>query len=134
MSTQAVGWAPSNRWFMPGYKKAFAAELDDMKINIMPLPYFLASKIDAFFDRGIHDVYASADLEDIVYIFNYSTTVVEQVISSEPDVIGYLKHAIQEIMNNETIAAAITGHVYYETADERMVIIKEKMNGIASFV
>jgi hypothetical protein len=44
MSTQAVGWAPSNRWFMPGFDRAIATELDDLKINILPLPYFLLQK------------------------------------------------------------------------------------------
>ena len=29
--------------------------------------------MEAFFDRGIQDLYASHDLEDILYIFNYTT-------------------------------------------------------------
>ena len=39
-----------------------------MIIRLLPLPYFLAAKFDAFFDRGIEDVYASKDLEDLVYL------------------------------------------------------------------
>lgn len=132
MSTQSVGWAPSNRWFKPGFEQAIAVELDDVNINIMPLPYFLASKIDAFFDRGLHDVYASADLEDIVYLFNYSTTLVKQIRAAEPEVFAYLQQATEKILTDERILSAIRGHLYYETADERMVIIKEKMNSVVN--
>jgi len=132
MSTHAVDWAPSNRWFMPGFKRAFTVTLDEQKINVLPLPYFLASKIEAFFDRGINDVYASTDPEDILYIFNYSTNLVNQIQNAEQDVSRYLKDSIKWILNNEAIQEAMPGHLYYQTADERLAIIKEKMISIVA--
>ena len=68
MSTKEVGWAPGNRWFLSGFDQSFEFPLEDMIIRLLPLPYFLAAKFDAFFDRGIEDVYASKDLEDLVYL------------------------------------------------------------------
>ena len=69
MSTQSVGWAPSNPWFKSGFEKAIVYDLERIKIRILPLSYFLATKMAAFFDRGMKDLYASSDLEDILYIF-----------------------------------------------------------------
>lgn len=64
---------------MPGFAKAYPLDLDGITIKLMPFPYFLASKMEAFFDRGINDLYASYDLEDILYIFNYTTNIVEYI-------------------------------------------------------
>lgn len=130
MSTQAVGWAPSNRWFMPGFEKAYSIELDDVTIKLMPLPFFLASKMDAFFDRGMKDLYASHDFEDIIYIFNYTNTLVDQIQQTGGEVAGYLKECAERMMQDE-IRSVIPGHLFYETADERFEIIMEKMKAIA---
>lgn len=70
MATEAIGWAPGNRWFASSFELAFAYNLDDITIKLLPLPYFLASKFDAFFDRGIKDLWNSHDYEDIVYLLN----------------------------------------------------------------
>jgi hypothetical protein len=129
MSTQAVGWAPSNRWFLPGFEKAYEINLDDVTIKLMPLPYFLASKMEAFFDRGIKDVYASHDFEDIVYIFNYTNTLVDQIQQTDDIVRSYLKECVLCMMKDE-IRSVIPGHLYYESADERVEIIIEKMKSI----
>src|SRR6056297_59685 len=67
MSTQEIGWAPGNQWFLKGFDQAIPVKLEDVEIKILPLPYFLAAKFAAFFDRGSPDVYASKDLEDLVY-------------------------------------------------------------------
>lgn len=131
MSTQAVGWAPSNRWFMPGFEKSFSVELDDVTIRLMPLPYLLASKMEAFFDRGIKDLYASHDLEDILYIFNYTMNLVEQVFEADSEVIDYLKASVDRMMTDAKIREVIPAHLFYETADERLEIVLEKMKRIA---
>lgn len=130
MSTQAVGWAPSNRWFMPGFEESFSVELDDVTIRLMPLPYLLASKMEAFFDRGIQDLYASHDLEDILYIFNYTTNLVEQILGADDEVISYLKGCAERMMSDTKIREVIPAHLFYETADERLEIILEKMKKI----
>ncbi|MFT6970641.1 MAG: putative nucleotidyltransferase [Roseivirga sp.] len=73
MSTKEVGWAPANRWFAPGFERRYQLMLDEMEISLMPLPYFLASKFDAFFNRGSKDPRTSHDFEDIVYILTYTS-------------------------------------------------------------
>jgi predicted nucleotidyltransferase len=59
MSTEAVGWAPANRWFASGFRHRMAFLLDEITIHLLPLPYFLASKLDAFYDRGSRPAYES---------------------------------------------------------------------------
>ena len=131
MSTQTVGWAPGNRWFAAGFDKAITVRLEEVEVQILPLPYFMASKLDAFFDRGLKDLYASHDLEDIVYLFNYATRLVEQILSAEEDAVkNYLVASIKKILENEQIMNALPGHLYFDGVDERLEIIIDKMNAI----
>ncbi|SEC30449.1 Nucleotidyl transferase AbiEii toxin, Type IV TA system [Maribacter dokdonensis] len=130
MSTQSVGWAPSNPWFEKGFDKSIAVNLEDIIIKILPLPYFLATKIEAFLDRGIKDIYASHDLEDIVYLFNYTTDIDAQVLASDSDIKLYLAEKLKAFTENRSIMNAISGSLYYEQADERMEIIKERFQNI----
>jgi len=131
MSTQTIGWAPSNRWFAAGYDKAITVRLEDVEVQILPLPYFMASKMDAFFDRGLKDLYASHDLEDIVYLFNYTNKLVDQILRAEEDVVkNYLVASIKTIKENEQIMNALPGHLYFDGVDERVEIIIDKMNTI----
>jgi predicted nucleotidyltransferase len=130
MSTVSVGWAPSNRWFMPGFQRAVKYNLEDVIIKILPLPYFLASKMEAFFDRGINDLYGSHDFEDILYIINYTSTLEQQVFSADEEVKLYLTECVKNILSRDKILAVIPGHLYYETADERFEIIKSKLETI----
>ncbi|WP_245731556.1 nucleotidyl transferase AbiEii/AbiGii toxin family protein [Kriegella aquimaris] len=130
MATETVGWAPSNPWFEKGFDKAIAVALEDIIIKVLPLPYFLATKMEAFFDRGIKDIYASHDLEDLVYLFNYTTDIETQVLASDEELKLYLSEKLENLTENRTIMTAIRGSLYYEQADERMEIIKERFQNI----
>ncbi len=127
MSTKEVGWAPSNRWFEPGFVRAKHVSFEELEIRILPLPYFLASKMEVFFDRGVKNLYGSHDFEDIVYIFNYTSDLVEQILSAEQDVAQYLKDCVQRILQSDKIMAALPGHLYFDSADERIDVIIEKL-------
>jgi predicted nucleotidyltransferase len=128
MSTKSVGWAPSNLWFAQGFKKAITKTLDEVTIKVLPLPYFLATKMEAFFDRGVMDVYASHDLEDIVYLFNYTTDIDEQILAAEKEIKDFLMEKLKIFTNDNTILTAIRGSLYYDQADERMEIIQERID------
>ena len=130
MSTHSVGWAPSNPWFAKGFEKAITKTLDEVTIKVLPLPYFLATKIEAFFDRGIKDVYASHDLEDITYLFNYTTDIDEQILASEKEVKLFLIEKLNTFKKNSSILTAIRGSLYYSQADERMEIIQQRIQNI----
>lgn len=52
MATKTIGWAPGNTWFEAGFKKSQIINLDGIEIKVLPLPYFLATKFSAFYDRG----------------------------------------------------------------------------------
>lgn len=132
MSTKAVGWAPANPWFEPGFAHLETIEVEGETIRILPLPYFLASKYTAFKDRGSKEPRASHDLEDIAYIFDNQTELVEVIANAPEDVLSFLKEALSEILNDEAMQEAILGNLYYETQTERFEMIVEKLKLIVN--
>ncbi|MEZ5010065.1 MAG: nucleotidyl transferase AbiEii/AbiGii toxin family protein [Chitinophagales bacterium] len=134
MSTQAVGWAPSNKWFEQGFEAAIPIRLENIEIKILTLPYFLATKMEAFFDRGVKDLYKSHDFEDIIYLFNHTSTIVEQILNTEENLKAYLQFSVKEIVNNKRILTVIPGHLYFENIDERLQLILDRMNRIIDTV
>lgn len=131
MSTQAVGWAPGNRWFLRGFNHAIKVELDDVEIRILPIAFFLATKFDAFFDRGIKDIYASTDMEDLVYLMVHTSNVADQILSAPQEVKRYIIECTQKMLSDSSLMSAIPGHLTFSNADEQLEELLTKLNQVA---
>lgn len=131
MATEPVGWAPGNRWFKKGFNLAYAYQLDGLLIRLLPLPYFLATKFDAFFDRGIKDLYASHDFEDIVYLFNHTSDITVQIVNSDILVKNYLMECASKIIESSQLQEAIIGNLFHEAQDQRFKIIMARLSKVA---
>lgn len=127
MSTKAVGWAPANPWFDDGFKQRETVVIDDITIQIMPLPYFLASKFSAFTDRGGNDPRLSKDLEDITYILDNRIDWHEHLAPSTDKVKKFLKTHFQEIQGSSKLQEAMKGFLFYEGQSERFEMIVGKI-------
>ena len=91
MSTKETGWAPANFWFKEGFQHLQTITLDgNVSIRILPLAYFLASKFDAYHNRG-KDPRTSHDFEDIIFLLDIRVNLVEDIIASPPNVLSYLR-------------------------------------------
>ena len=128
MSTDEVGWAMADKWFKPGLKYLTEISIDEYKIKVLHLSYFLATKLTAFLDRK-EDPRTSKHFEDIVHILDNSLNLVDEILSSPEDVKQYLTLEFRELLKVE-YHEAVLGHLYYETQVERYNIIKEKLSRI----
>lgn len=130
MSTKAVGWAPANPWFAPGYENLIQFNIDDTTINCLSLPYFLATKFAAFYDRGGRDPRVSTDFEDIVYLLNYTKNLIPEVGKSDTEVKDYLISCFRDILSDSMKQEAIISNLYHEDQDYRYNKIIEKLKQI----
>jgi predicted nucleotidyltransferase len=130
MSTKAVGWAPANPWFEPGFKHLEKINIEDKSINILQLSYFLATKFSAFKDRGGNDARLSHDFEDITYILDNRIDLVEEIQKSPKEVREYLKDEFKKILANQNMKEALLANLYFETQEERFNMIIDKLNRI----
>lgn len=69
----------SNKWYISGFQNKIPYSITpDIKIQIFPVCYYLACKIEALNSRGGNDWRTSHDFEDIIYILNYDTEILEE--------------------------------------------------------
>jgi hypothetical protein len=119
MSSKEVGWAPSNPWFAPGYDQRVKVKIGDQLIQLLPLPYYIASKYAAHIGRGGKDPRTSHDFEDIVYVIDNLTDIVEQIDKAPVDVKSYLKEQFELILSDNVMQEAILGNLSYDTREVR---------------
>ena len=67
------------KWYKVGFKNIQTTSIDNEEISILTAPCFLATKFEAFNDRGT-DYRTSHDFEDIIYVIDNRTTILEEKI------------------------------------------------------
>ncbi len=130
MSTEAVGWASTDKWFEPGMLNLVRIQIEDVTINILNLSYFLAAKFNAFHDRE-EEARTSRHFEDIVFLLDNRVNLVEEIRDSPDDVKNFLVQQFQELLKVE-YKEAFLAHLFYQTQVERYNIIKEKLISIVN--
>lgn len=118
----------SNKWYKPGFNQLQEIELPEgVNINILPSPYFLATKLEAFKDRGKNDFYGSHDYEDIIYLLDNRIAIVEEILDAEDDVKNYIKQELTEIKNHPQAEEILAMHIHPLVREERFQILMEKI-------
>lgn len=109
-----------NQWYPDGFRNAIEFSINETdKIRIFSAVYFLASKINAYNDRGNNDGRTSPDFEDIVYILNNRSTIWDEMENASVDVRNYLKLEFTRLINLEHIDEWISVHL--ENSEQRRV-------------
>ncbi|MEM6687138.1 MAG: hypothetical protein AAF617_15260, partial [Bacteroidota bacterium] len=120
---------PTNSWLKPGFGKAYPVEIGEAMINILPVSLFLATKWEAYTNRG-NDPRTSHDFEDIIYVIDNNIELVEDVKNAEEDVQLFLKEMSEEILAHSSRHEIIECHINPYTAAERRELIIEKLASI----
>jgi len=132
MSTQEIEWAPANLWFKDGFKHIQKYELEKgIIINILPLAYFLASKFEAFKDRG-KDPRTSHDFEDIIYLLDNRINLVDDIIKSPEKVRTYLQNEFK-LLIQPNMEETILCHLDPLIQAQRYQMLMGKLNAVINF-
>ena len=122
----------SNRWYLPAIKNSVTIELEpNLEIQIVTAPYFLGTKLDAFFGRGSGDYLASHDMEDIINFINGRVEVLEDIKNSEAELKDFIIKSLQGFLEDELFLDALPGHLLPDQASQgRRSIIMERIKKI----
>lgn len=81
----------SNKWYSAGIPFAERVLLPSGDgVKILPLPYYVGSKLEAFSSRGNNDYLMSHDLEDVITIMRFLKEP-SGIFTGEPELVDYLK-------------------------------------------
>lgn len=85
MSTNDGPLGPSNRWYREGFKNLWTVTAKEQVIQILPSPCYLATKFEAFNNRG-KDYRTSHDIEDIVNIMDNRISIAKEIRQAQENV------------------------------------------------
>jgi predicted nucleotidyltransferase len=123
MDPGVLGFA--NRWYPVAVQTAQEVALSaGMTIRLISAPAFMATKFEAFFDRGQGDVLGSHDLEDIVNVLDGRPELVDEIASAAPELRQYLAAQCRALLAMPGFMNALPGMVFPdESLAERVKVL-----------
>jgi len=101
-----------NTWYPPGIANAEKVTLPSKsEIAVFTLPYFLASKFEAYRDRGRNDPRTSSDFEDIVFVLDGCLAAKEKLLAAPEDVRRFLATEYERLSASPGFEEGITAHL-----------------------
>lgn len=120
----------SNKWYPAGFKEAISIDIDGRSIKIFSLPFFIASKLEAFKSRGRGNYRYSSDFEDIVYVLENNSQAKELLFNASPDVFSYLQNAFSEMLSDPDFEEGLTAHLEPNTSSQQFIKIEAMLKAL----
>ena len=120
----------SNKWYPAGFKEAISIKVDDRSIKIFSLPFFIASKLEAFKSRGKGNYLFSSDFEDIVYVLENNSQAQELLHNASPEVLTYLQNAFAEMLADPDFEEGLTAHLEPNTSAQQFIKIEAILKAV----
>lgn len=103
----------ANRWYAEGFARTFEIELDDAcVIHLFPADVLLASKLQAFADRGRGDWYASHDLEDVITVLEGRAALLEEVQGASPELREFVRNWAETLRRHRDYEQIVEAHLH----------------------
>ena len=114
LDEKVLGFA--NRWYKPGFEAAITATLPSgLELRHLSAPYFMATKLEAFKDRGNNDVYLSHDLEDVITVVDGRDGLIDELASAPSDVRDFVALVFQGLLKHSDFTNVLPGIVSHST-------------------
>lgn len=120
----------SNEWFKPSQADPIDYTLpNNVTIRLIKAKYLLATKLAAFFDRGI-DMLESKDAEDISVLINGRDVLVDEVYEGPKELIAYIQSEMSRFIGDGNFEYLLSNSLNGEEA-ERVDIVLDRFNFLA---
>jgi hypothetical protein len=123
----------SNRWYVGAMAHATELPLKSgHRIRMVTAPYFLATKFEAFQNRGGGDVFASHDLEDIISVIDGRPEILPELHQARPELRGYVGDQIERLLNDPVFGNVLEGHLPGDPASQaRVPLLQQRLRALA---
>jgi hypothetical protein len=114
----------SNRWYPDAVAGAWAFKITpNISIRVISGVHFVATKLEAFGDRGKGDFMASHDLEDIIAVVDGRPTIVDEVARVSDSAAAFVRQRLDDLLNEADFTDAIAGHLPGDEGSQRRLPI-----------
>jgi hypothetical protein len=121
-------------WFRAVRDRPWTVELrPGISVQVVRAPELLATKAEAFDDRGHSDFVASKDIEDFLSIVNGRAELLDEVRDAPADVRAFVCDKIAAWLRDEDFMDAIPGQLPGDDASQaRITILIDRLRSIAA--
>lgn len=129
MPSESGHMGEANKWYKVGFKNIQTVSIENEEISILTAPCFLATKFEAFKDRGT-DYRTSHDFEDIIYIIDNRTTIVEEIVNDDKEIREFITQELHKILKIPNTYEILSCHIHPLVLEDRYPILEEKIRKI----
>jgi hypothetical protein len=125
-----------SRWFPEALSSAVPRPVGtDQSAPIIRPAYFLATKLEAFKDRGHDDYQASHDLEDFLAVVDGCATIVEQLTACPVELRQFIGGELKSLLGKSAFRDALAGHLPGGLGDQaRLPLVIGRLTSMAGSV
>ena len=123
----------SNRWYKAVFDTSTAIPLPSgLEINLISSPLFIATKLEAFHDRGNEKYGVSHDIEDIITVVDGRVELLEEIENTPEDVKEYLQEEFELLLAEPNFFDSLSWHLPPDPANQnRLPMIIKKLRIIS---
>jgi len=123
----------SNRWYGAMMGRAVEVTVAPGRVvRIVSPPYLLATKLEAFADRGAGDYLFSQDIGDIVALVDGRPELVNEVHAADSEAREFVGNGFRRLLDDARFEESIPAHLTPDPASQsRVPRILERMRGVA---
>jgi predicted nucleotidyltransferase len=129
MAAEDGPFGPSNRWYKIGFNNIWTANAKNQEIKILSAPCYLATKFEAFNNRG-SDYRTSHDMEDIIYVLDNRIGIVEDIKNDNAIIAHFIKEQLQNIIHKGMMQEVLVAHIHPLMLAERLPMVEDKITQI----
>ncbi|MCB9383092.1 MAG: hypothetical protein H6509_00645 [Bryobacterales bacterium] len=124
----------SNRWYQAAMKSAVTHELTpDLAVRVVAAPYFVATKLEAFYGRGRGDFFSSHDLEDLIFVLDGRASIVDEIREQPSALRDFLSAGIGELLATPPFIDALPGYLRPDAASQaRLPVLLSRLRALTS--
>lgn len=121
-----------NRWYADAMQAAVTINLrEDLSIRFVTPAHFVATKLEAFLNRGKGDYLESHDLEDVLSVVDGRPELVEELMRADSELRGYVAGVIARLVAAEGFIDALPGLIIEGSPAVRSPVVLQRLRAIA---
>lgn len=123
----------SNRWYPLALATAERVALPSgIQIRLVTAPVFVATKFEAFADRGQNDYLFSHDLGDLISVIDGRDELIDECRHLDDELKNYLRQRVRTLLAAPAFHDALPGHLPGDAASQaRLPDLEEKLRQLA---
>jgi predicted nucleotidyltransferase len=126
MPTDSAILGFANQWYPLVVATAETMTLPSgARIRLITAPAFIATKFEAFNDRGNGDVLGSHDLEDIINVIDGRIAILDEIANAAPPLCAYLGDQFRKLLSLPNFIDYLPGMLFPDASlAERVVLLQ----------